>query len=566
MTDYYEVLGLSNNVSLDEIKKSYRDLALRYHPDRNKSPDSAEKFIEITEAYEVLCKEKKGSIWNVAGLLIKPGKVSIGPPNDLSIVEVTQGDSLFYGTLRTSQNRQFSIVFRDGFGYTNRWINGKACLIEKDELIWVKEFERPWNAAVSDTGRVALIYTINRDYSRISSSPKEFTDLGCKLNVFERSGKEIFRFDFGSNIEACAISSNGNLVSVATAMPDNSVYCFEPEKNRLIWKYKNHNKMSIVLGLKIKDNEIEVFAGNSTASMEKEYALKLDGTLTQQYETEIIALGKIKKIPTRERVDPILEMISSNDRRQVISGLFELKSLVTTKGSLTHYSKIADTLGKLMQDDELFYSVWEVIRKMLKKDSAPIAPLVPNIIHWFNNKSESHHVTAFLAALGELGKANPVWIKSEAEYIKEKLRSKDWNERRYAALAIGSICSVEPSFAKDVIPLLIGYASHPELVRKELEDLNRENLSTSKFSSQFFVDIKFTISTSVDSIGPTWVQDACIDAMGMIGSRSPEWVNDVIPILEELSKNAPSPYTVKNALRALEVLRSTKQIATAKGH
>jgi outer membrane protein assembly factor BamB len=206
----------------------------------------------------------------------------------------------FYGTLRTSQNKQFCVVFRDGYGDSKKWINGKVVLIEKDDLLWIKEFERPSNGAVSDNGRIVLVHTINRDYSRLSS-PKEFIELGSKLTVIERSGEEIFAYDFGSNVEPCLISSDGNLVSVATAMPDNSVYCFDPQQKRMLWKYKNHNKIGGVSGLKFNGNEIDVFAGVSMATKEKQYALKLDGTLSQEYEKELQTLKKIKKLVPRER-------------------------------------------------------------------------------------------------------------------------------------------------------------------------------------------------------------------------------------------------------------------------
>lgn len=66
--DYYEVLGVSKGSSLDEIKKAYRKLAIKYHPDRNPGDKEAEaNFREATEAYEVLSDDKKRPIYDQYG-------------------------------------------------------------------------------------------------------------------------------------------------------------------------------------------------------------------------------------------------------------------------------------------------------------------------------------------------------------------------------------------------------------------------------------------------------------------------------------------------------------------
>ena len=66
--DYYEVLGVNKSANKDEIKKSYRKLALKYHPDKNKGDKSAEeKFKEASEAYHVLSDDKRKANYDQFG-------------------------------------------------------------------------------------------------------------------------------------------------------------------------------------------------------------------------------------------------------------------------------------------------------------------------------------------------------------------------------------------------------------------------------------------------------------------------------------------------------------------
>ncbi|KPP67269.1 dnaJsubfamily B member 5-like [Scleropages formosus] len=65
--DYYKTLGIQSGANEDEIKKAYRKMALKFHPDKNKEPNAEEKFKEIAEAYEVLSDPKKRTIYDQYG-------------------------------------------------------------------------------------------------------------------------------------------------------------------------------------------------------------------------------------------------------------------------------------------------------------------------------------------------------------------------------------------------------------------------------------------------------------------------------------------------------------------
>jgi len=66
--DYYESLGVPRDATVKQIKKAYRELSLKYHPDKQKdNPDAQNKFVEISQAYEVLSDEEKRRIYDQYG-------------------------------------------------------------------------------------------------------------------------------------------------------------------------------------------------------------------------------------------------------------------------------------------------------------------------------------------------------------------------------------------------------------------------------------------------------------------------------------------------------------------
>lgn len=108
MTDYYKILGLSKNCSDEEIKKAYKKLALKWHPDKNRGnePEAQKKFQEIAKAYSVLSDPEKRKHYDITGT-----ESQLYPEYDKN--------SSFHFTGSFPQGRFAEDIFRDVFGTTN---------------------------------------------------------------------------------------------------------------------------------------------------------------------------------------------------------------------------------------------------------------------------------------------------------------------------------------------------------------------------------------------------------------------------------------------------------------
>ena len=82
--DYYAILGVPRDAGADDVKKAYRKMALKFHPDKNKASDAEERFKEIAEAYEVLSDKKKREIYDQYGEEGLKGTRTIGCIWDLT--------------------------------------------------------------------------------------------------------------------------------------------------------------------------------------------------------------------------------------------------------------------------------------------------------------------------------------------------------------------------------------------------------------------------------------------------------------------------------------------------
>lgn len=87
MPNYYDILGVSQNATRDEIKKSFRNLALKYHPDKNRnSEESKQKFMKIIEAYEVLSDEQSRRNYDSNNLQKRSTRARWTPSADFATV------------------------------------------------------------------------------------------------------------------------------------------------------------------------------------------------------------------------------------------------------------------------------------------------------------------------------------------------------------------------------------------------------------------------------------------------------------------------------------------------
>ncbi len=107
--DYYETLGLTRSADAEEVKRAYRRLARKYHPDVSKERNAEDKFKELQEAYEVLKDPEKRSAYDQLGSRYRPGQ-QFRPPPDW---EQRFGHS---GNQRFSDVNGFSDFFSSLFG------------------------------------------------------------------------------------------------------------------------------------------------------------------------------------------------------------------------------------------------------------------------------------------------------------------------------------------------------------------------------------------------------------------------------------------------------------------
>ena len=117
--DYYKTLGLSQDASQEKVKRAYRRLARKFHPDVSKEPDAEEHFKEVNEAYEVLKDPEKRSAYDRLGSEWKGGQDFHPPP------EWDAGFEFRGGGFTDADTAGFSDFFEVLFGAGGPFRSGK---------------------------------------------------------------------------------------------------------------------------------------------------------------------------------------------------------------------------------------------------------------------------------------------------------------------------------------------------------------------------------------------------------------------------------------------------------
>lgn len=203
MVDYYEVLGVSKSATDAEIKTSYRKQALKWHPDRNKTPEANEKFKQINKAFEVLSDPKKKEMYDQYGseAFEKGGFGGAGPQGynyrqgPFTYTYTSSGENPFEGVDFGGFSDPFEI-FEQFFGFQSPFSRGGRRVRRE-----VYEMDLTFDEAVHGVEKHTVIKgdrkTIKIPAGVNDGTRIRFSDFDVQVSVrphpyFRREGQDIY--------------------------------------------------------------------------------------------------------------------------------------------------------------------------------------------------------------------------------------------------------------------------------------------------------------------------------------------------------------------------------------
>ena len=181
--NYYEILEINKDSSLDDIKKSYRRLALKWHPDRNKDNkyEAEEKFKKISEAYNVLSNNKLRQKYDMYG----NENLNEIIDNDFDPFDIFNS---FFDRSNSNFNQFFSNNFNDIFNDRKSYnFNSSVSFSSRQESSKILNGQHIKETIIKDNDTVTEIYEINGQIK----SKKITKDGNCKVYNYDNKGKLI---------------------------------------------------------------------------------------------------------------------------------------------------------------------------------------------------------------------------------------------------------------------------------------------------------------------------------------------------------------------------------------
>jgi hypothetical protein len=448
-------------------------------------------------------------------------------------IRIKSSDLNFFGKYSMSQENAFKVAFSDGRfvkdGTEMRWTKGKVILLKGDEVVWSKAVSRPHAAKVASNGNVVIF----------DSGFKPDHRLGSSLLIFDLNGDLLLQHEFESNSNDCNITKDGGLCFASTLSPDNTLYAFDVASKQILWKLKDKDASTGQIILDNQDRIISIekpglgiartldFAGKPISS-EPENALRQLQSLTS---------GQV-----------MLDLLTSPNKAIVLETLEKLKRILSNRKTTLETSGFASRLRTIFESEQgklsdlAFDNLLTLSLRGFGNGNDAIEYLVKSVgSHPLDEKS--------LYRLTRIAEAHAEALRDLIPSVIACLKSaQEWNQKRWAAFVIGQAGKKSPDLVRDAIPILVDYISHPEEIKEHTPEQRRELMVGGR-------RVSITFRHEMRGVDPgTWLKDACIDALGDIGSADPALVSGSLGILETIASSDSSEYSRRKAKRALETV------------
>lgn len=197
MSEYYKILKVPKSATLEEIKKAYRKLALKWHPDKNpnNTAEANKKFREISEAYEVLSDPNKRKMYDRHGKNFNKGQVDTNP------------DFFDFGGFSHFNFRDPEDVFREFFGGTifDIFSGGRHSNSGSRSRSLFDDFDQMFSEDLSGMGSPGA-------YTSFSTMESSFSNFGSSPSTHVRRTSTTTQYVDGKKVTVKKVFENGKEV------------------------------------------------------------------------------------------------------------------------------------------------------------------------------------------------------------------------------------------------------------------------------------------------------------------------------------------------------------------